>query len=123
MDTGSYERNQVSGRVRAFHLVKKAKSRRFVWDCIIGGDGDRTRIPSAASRAGDETRTRDIQLGSNRFLFEFVMSAKSSWIVIFAILFAGCDLVETRTHRSPTSVDKTPLLIQTDSDESRSAQW
>jgi hypothetical protein len=74
LDTGSHDRNQVSGRVPACHLVKKAKSRRFVWDCIIGG-GDRTRTPSAASRAGEGTRTLDIQLGSNPLLFELRVAA------------------------------------------------
>ena len=91
MDTGSYERNQVSGRVPAFHLVKKAKSRRFVWDCIIGGDGDRTRTPSAASRAGDETRTRDIQLGRNALVFEIRVAENRCRSVRFGIFGVALD--------------------------------
>ncbi len=42
---------------------------------------------------GEGTRTLDIQLGSNRLLFELEVSEERLWIAIFVVLPAGSDLV------------------------------
>jgi hypothetical protein len=56
--------------------------------------------------AGDETRTRDIQLGIFASLYESGMFDKLRWIVIFTIVHAGCRFVERRFHPRRTSVKK-----------------
>jgi hypothetical protein len=52
----------------------------------VGTDAAR---PSPTRRAGDETRTRDIQLGSNPLLFEIRLAENPVWIVRFEVLTSG----------------------------------